>query len=183
MSMIGTTLLNEITSEKEEQKPSAILEKLNKGVITALKQNLDGNPDSQDDGMDITICMINPEEKSIQFSCANHVVYIVYNDVIEVVEGDICSIGGLFSAEDKGYSNHEFKYKPGTCVYMFSDGYQDQFGGVNNKKFMATRFKDLLFEIRNLPMPEQLEKLNSTFEEWKGTHRQIDDVLVVGVKL
>ena len=184
MSMIGTTLLNEITSEKAEQKPSTILEKLNKGVITALKQNLDGNPDSQDDGMDITICMINPEEKSIQVACANHVVYIVHGDTIEVVEGDICSIGGLFSAEeDKGYSNHEYKYKEGTCVYMFSDGYQDQFGGVNNKKFMATRFKDLLFDNRKLPMDKQFETLHTTFEEWKGTHRQIDDVLVVGIKL
>lgn len=183
MSMIGTTLLNEISSEKPGQKPSAILEKLNKGVITALKQNKDGNPDSQDDGMDVTICAINPEEKSIQFSCANHIVYIVNNNTIDTIEGDICSIGGLFSAEDKGYSNHEFKYKPGTIIYMFSDGYQDQFGGKHNKKFMATRFKELLFENRHLPLEEQREMLDKTFEDWKGSHRQIDDVLVIGIKL
>ncbi|MDA3882230.1 MAG: SpoIIE family protein phosphatase [Bacteroidales bacterium] len=183
MSMIGTTLLNEISNEKSNQKPSVIIEKLNKGVITALNQNKDGNPDSQDDGMDITICAINPSEQSIQISCANHVVFVMHKDSVDSVEGDICSVGGLFSAEDKGYTNHEFRYKPGMCVYMFSDGYQDQFGGARNKKFMAARFKDLLFEHKDLPMNEQKEILDKTFEDWRGTHRQIDDVVVFGVKL
>ncbi|OQA97292.1 MAG: Phosphoserine phosphatase RsbU [Bacteroidetes bacterium ADurb.Bin217] len=184
MSMIGSTLLNEITSEKLHQKPSEILDKLNKGVVTALNQNLDGNPDSQDDGMDITICAINKQDKTIQIACANHIVFRVYNDTIESIQGDICSIGGLFSAEEnKGYSNFEFKYKSGTRFYLFSDGYQDQFGGKSNKKFQASRFKELLFESRNVSMKEQFEILNTTFEEWKGTNRQIDDVLVMGIKL
>jgi serine phosphatase RsbU (regulator of sigma subunit) len=185
MSMIGTTLLNEISNEKPNQKPSVIIEKLNKGVITALNQNKDGNPDSQDDGMDITICAINPAEQSIQIACANHVVFVMHKDKdsVDAIEGDICSVGGLFSAEDKGYTNHEFRYKPGMCVYMFSDGYQDQFGGEHNKKFMASRFKDLLFEHKDLPMNEQKEILDKTFEDWRGTQRQIDDVVVFGVKL
>lgn len=184
MSMIGTTLLNEITSEKENQKPSEILEKLNRGVVTALNQNLDGNPDSQDDGMDITLCCINKKDKTIQIACANHIVFHVYNDVIDTIQGDICSIGGLFSADDtKGYSNFEFKYKSGSRFYLFSDGYQDQFGGKLNKKFQAARFKEMLFESRNLPIEEQYLLVDTTFEEWKGGNRQIDDVLVMGIKL
>ncbi len=183
MSMIGTTLLNEICHKAKNQKPSSILEKLNKGIINALKQNKDGNPESQDDGMDITLCCIDKEDSSIQLSCANHIVYMINGDNIDSVEGDICSIGGLFSAHDKGYANFEYKFKPGTKIYMFSDGYQDQFGGEHNKKFMATRFKELLYANRGLSMQEQFNVLDTTFEEWKGTNRQIDDVLVIGIEL
>ena len=184
MSMIGSTLLNEITTERQNQTPSEILNKLNKGVVYSLNQNINGSSESQDDGMDITICLINKIKKTIQISCANHIVFHIYDNKIEAIEGDIFSIGGLFSAtEKKGYSNHEYTYKNGSRFYMFSDGFHDQFGGINNKKYLISQFKELLFKSRNLSMKEQHELLESTFTEWKGHNKQIDDVLVIGIEL
>ena len=96
----------------------------------------------------------------------------------------MASVGGYMTAENSGgYTNHKIKYTPGTRLYMFSDGYQDQFGGESNKKFLGTRFKKLLFDSSSLPMEQQRELIDNAFEEWKGDRKQIDDVLVLGLEL
>lgn len=183
MSMIGTTLLNEIIIEKKEFVPSEILEKLNTGVIKALNQHKEG-VESQDDGMDITICCVDKNKGEIDIACANHTVYVIDNDELRTIQGDVFSIGGIFSlAGKREYTNHKLKMNQGMMIYMFSDGFQDQFGGVKNKKFLASNFKELLFKNRNMDMTEQIDILNSTFDSWKGSNKQVDDILVMGIRL
>lgn len=183
MSMIGATLLQQITY-KRLRTPAEILDKLNLGVRSALNQKENASPDSQEDGMDITLCLIDKEARTIQLAAANHVAYFVYDDLIESIEGDMASVGGSITSEtDGGYTNHTFSYQPGARLYMFSDGFQDQFGGEHNKKFLGTHFKKLIFESHGLPMSQQCQLLDKTFEDWKGNRKQIDDVLVLGIEL
>lgn len=183
MSMIGATLLQQITYKKL-RTPGEILDKLNLGVRSALNQRENTSPDSQEDGMDITLCLIDKETHTLQIAAANHVAYLVYDGIIDTIEGDMSAIGGSSAIENPvEFTNHTITYKPGTRLYMFSDGYQDQFGGEHNKKFLGTHFKKLLFESCDLPMDKQAELLDSTFENWKGSLKQIDDVLVVGIEL
>lgn len=183
MSMIGKTLLGEIVNTKKIFKPSDILQELNKGIIESLNQDTD-KEDIQSDGMDITVCQIDYNAKTVEFSCANHIVFIVKGDTIEMVEGDIYSIGGLFTILQKPtFSNHNIAIEDEMSIYLFSDGFQDQFGGEKGQKFMLNRFKELVFSIRHLPMEEQRNILRETHEKWRGNTRQIDDVLVIGIKL
>lgn len=183
MSMIGATLLQQITYKKL-RTPAEILDKLNLGVRSALNQKDSATPDSQEDGMDITLCLIDKETKTIQIAAANHVAYCVHDGLIEPIEGDMASVGGSITSEtENGFTNHQFTYSHGTRIYMFSDGFQDQFGGDSNKKFLGVHFKKLLFETSTLPMEEQCKVLDKTFEDWKGTQKQIDDVLVLGLEL
>lgn len=183
MSMIGNTLLNEIVNNKKVFSPAQILSDLNIGVIDALNQKDVDNEESQSDGMDITICKIDKQKGIIELSCANHVVIVINDEGSQIIEGDIYSIGGLFSVIRKPkYTNHTIKITKNTSLYMFSDGYQDQFGGIKNQKFMLNRLQELLFEIRNEPMSLQLKKIEDSFDKWKGDQRQIDDILVMGVR-
>ncbi len=183
MSMIGVTLLQQITY-KRLRTPAEILDILNTGVRTTLNQKESATPDSQEDGMDITLCLIDKDTRTVQIAAANHIAYCVHDDLIETIEGDMASVGGSITSESGTvYTNHKFPYTHGTRLYMFSDGFQDQFGGENNKKFLGTRFKKLLFESSSIPMEDQSELLDKTFEDWKGTRKQIDDVLVLGLEL
>jgi len=183
MSMIGNTLLNEIVNSKRIFKPSDILQELNRGIIDALNQDAD-KEEIQSDGMDITVCCVDKKNGKVQIACANHIVFVVKNNAIEMIEGDVFSIGGLYTILQKPrFSNHEIHIDSETTIYMFSDGFQDQFGGTKGRKFMMTQFKDLLFTISTLPMSEQLKVLTETHEKWKGNFKQIDDLLVIGLKL
>ena len=183
MSMIGNTLLNEIVIDKEESVPSEILEKLNTGVIKALNQDVESTVQTQDDGMDITLCCIDLNTQRLEIACANHSAYIIDGENIELVQGDLYSIGGMFTnVVQRKFTNHSFPLRKGMQIYMFSDGYQDQFGGPRNKKFLASKFKEMLFENRELEMDKNAEILNTAFEAWKGRNKQLDDVLVVGFK-
>jgi len=187
MSMIGNTLLNEIVIDKEESVPSEILEKLNTGVIKALNQNIDNSGDitqTQDDGMDISLCCIDLNTQRIEIACANHGAYIIDGDRIELIQGELYSIGGMFTNNvQRKYTNYSCPLKKGMQIYMFSDGYQDQFGGPKNKKFLASKFKELIYANKDIQMTEHADILNSTFETWKGRNKQIDDVLVLGITL
>lgn len=183
MSMIGTTLLNDIVVEQKIMVPSEILEKLNIGVITALNQSPE-NTESQDDGMDISVCMLDKQNGTVTIACANHTVHYVDRGELKTIQGDIYSIGGIFSLESRReYTDHVIPYIPGTVIYMFTDGFQDQFGGPKGKKFLATFFRELLFEISALPVSAQSERLNKRFIEWKADYKQVDDVLVLGINL
>ncbi|MFQ3579940.1 MAG: triple tyrosine motif-containing protein, partial [Bacteroidales bacterium] len=184
MSMIGTTLLNEIVVEKEEYTPSEILLKLNAGVIKALNQQTGNSNLTQDDGMDITICAIDKSKNKVEIACANHVVYIVDDDEMITIQGECISIGGMFSVVGKRqYSNYVFPLNSGMLIYMFSDGYQDQFGGEKNKKFLGSKFKEMLYNNRHYPMNKQRDILEERFKDWKGGNKQVDDILVMGLKL
>ena len=182
MSIIGHNLLKEIVIEKKITEPDIILKHLNSEVNKALHSSNE-EYNYQHDGMDVTICQIDHYNNTIKLAGANHYCYIVKNNTLEIIEGDIFSIGGLLSQNTKlKFTNHEFNIKDIQGLYMFSDGYQDQFGGPENKKFMVTQFKRLLEEIHNETSLDQKRILKEKFLNWKGNYDQIDDVLVFGIK-
>jgi len=183
MSMIGNALLNEIINEKKVYDPAIVLNQLHTGVISALHQK--GNTEStQDDGMDITLCCVDKAKKQMEVACAAHTALLLKDDEIKEIQGDIFSIGGGIFAknDDQDFTKHVIDINKDTAIYMFSDGFQDQFGGTKNEKFMASRFKDMVFQNRKLKMKGQYNALNTTLQNWKGDNKQIDDILVIGIK-
>ena len=187
MSMIGNTLLNQIVNEKHITKPSEILKLLNLGVYEALHQQKDGA--LSPDGMDIALCTIDYKNNEIQYAGAQNPLYVLYDNKIEIIKADIHGIGGggllakLFDPMKIEYTNHFIKIKKDMCIYLFSDGYSDQFGGSSNKKFGTQKFKLLLLSIQQMSMQKQKENLVSAHEEWKAGAAQIDDILVIGIKI
>jgi serine phosphatase RsbU (regulator of sigma subunit) len=177
MSMIGYNLLDDITF-KGITRPDLILEEMHRGVRTALKQKETNNQD----GMDMAICVIDVKKKTMEFAGAkNPIIYIQDNEITQI-KGDKDGIGG--KSDDHKFKYHTIDVNKPTWVYLFSDGYIDQFGGIQGRKFMIKRFRELLFEIYTKPMSEQKEFLDKTFIEWIGKdYNQIDDVLVMGFKL
>lgn len=183
MSMIGHTLLNEIVNEKQITKPDDILKLLHLGVMAALQQT--GNDSASDDGMDMSLCTINPRQKRFRFAGAKNHLYVLQKDNLKVLKANNHSVGGRPIRSDikVEFSSYDFMYDANTTIYMLSDGYMDQFGGLQDTKFNSKRFKELLMKNRNLPMSKQKEIIQNTFSEWKGNRSQVDDILVLGVKL
>ncbi len=202
MSMLGTAFLNEIVTRRNAKMPGQILNELRDKVKTSLKQN--GADNKSQDGMDIAIYDINRETNTLHFAGANNPVFIIRNKK----EKEIEELGGFNSKKLKINENdtqilydikgnHQpvsiyIKEKPfetisiplqsGDCLYTFSDGYIDQFGGSKGQKFMTKAFKQLLLEISDKPMSEQKDILNETIINWAGKeYEQVDDILVVGV--
>jgi len=183
MSMIGSTLLNEIVNGKNIIDPAEILIQLNQGVINALNQR--DEEDSQYDGMDITLCKVDPHNKQIEVSCANHDLFVFDHDKgsIDELEGDIFSIGGIFSVlRTPKYTNHIIDISTPKTLYMFSDGFQDQFGGDSNQKYSHSNFKTLLQKNGTSTMEEQKDIIVKSFNDWKKNTNQIDDILILGLQ-
>ncbi len=182
LSMVGTTLLNEIVTHNKVTGPAKIMKQLSKGISSTLTNK--EKEESNSDGMDITICKVNIGERKIVFSGANHSLFIVNNNVIEVIEPQINSINGIFGTEcDTERPGKEIQLMEGSMVYLSTDGFADQIGGGNRKKFMAQNFHALLAEISVLPIGEQKIKLEESFQNWKGNSKQVDDVLVIGFRI
>lgn len=197
MSMIGNTLLNDIVNVKNIIKPSLILDELHTSIKTSLHQEQENS--LSPDGMDISLCSIDTKKNEIQFAGAIQHICIVRNagridpekigtskpsqPFIEDIESDPFSIGGIdIKAGKAHFTNHTFQMQKNETIYLFSDGFEDQFGGEKNKKFSSDRFKNLLLNIHQLEMTKQEEIFNKTFEEWKGDSKQIDDILVIGIR-
>ncbi len=179
MSMIGMNSLNAIISRGVAESDQ-ILDELDKEIRTALQQEKTGNQD----GMDVALGIYRKERGVLEFSGAkNPLIYIQDNKVFKL-KGDRRAIGGKqYKKKDIGFKKHSVSIDQPTVIYLFSDGYQDQFGGEQNTKFMTTRFADLLLEIHQKPMQEQKEILDRTIMEWMEGRKQTDDILVVGVRL
>ncbi|HEY4799982.1 MAG TPA: triple tyrosine motif-containing protein, partial [Bacteroidia bacterium] len=182
MSMIGTNLLNQIILENGITEPAAILSALNQGVRTALKQGTHSDIETTD-GMDIALCSINVTTREVQFSSAQRHLVIISKGNLEKIDGNKFPIGGAQVETERVFTNHLKFLQPGDMLYMFSDGYADQFGGEKGKKFMIKRLHAALGEINMLPVLEQKELLNNRIEDWKGNHSQVDDILVIGIRL
>lgn len=184
MSMIGSTLLQDIINDNVLYSPAEILCKLDTGIVDALNQSSAQDIDSPDDGMDVSVCIIHKQKQTIQIASANHTVLFFSNESYKVIEGDMYSVGGMFAGSSKKqFTNQELMYEPGMRLYFFSDGFQDQFGGPMQKKFQAYRLYSLLQNIQNESFLKQCDILNTTFDDWKGKNKQIDDVLVIGLEL
>jgi len=183
MSMIGYTLLNEIVNEKRITKPDRVLKHLHIGVMAAL-QNA-GSDSSADDGMDMSLCTINTRLKRFQFAGAKNHLYVLQGDKLKVLKANLHTVGGRPLRDDikVEFTSYDFMYDENTSIYMLSDGYFDQFGGIEDTKFNSKRFKKLLIDNRHLPMIEQKEVIRQTLADWKGDREQVDDILVLGVKL
>ncbi|MBC7411468.1 MAG: SpoIIE family protein phosphatase [Bacteroidia bacterium] len=179
MSMIGNNLLNQIVNEYDVHEPAIILDKLNEGLRLILKN---GKYDAETtDGMDINICTIRGTQ--VSYAGAYRPLVYVENNELKKIDGDKFPIGGSKYITDKLYTQHELMLNVGDCIYLFSDGYGDQFGGEKGKKFSLKRMQELFTQIA--PKPPKLQKMlvENAFLDWKNDLEQVDDVLVIGVKL
>ena len=178
MSMLGVTFLNEIVNSKKITQPATILNLLRDKIISSLNQKYD-NP--LRDGMDISVINYNFASKQVSFAGANNPLFMIHNGELIELKADKMPI----ALYDKmvSFSNAQTELQEGDCLYIFSDGYVDQFGGPKDKKFMKKRFKQLLLDNYLRPMEEQKEILDKAYEDWRGESEQVDDVLVIGLKV
>jgi serine phosphatase RsbU (regulator of sigma subunit) len=186
MSMIGNTLLNEIVLEKEIDDPGKILDMLHVRVQQALKQNAieQGRGGSAQDGMDISLVVLNNQKQQICVAGANRPVYLIRENgnQLEEISADKRAIGGSEMGIRKPFQTKEILLNRGDSVYLFTDGYVDQFGGPSEKKLLSKRFQEILLKHSTQPMEIQKQELDATFNSWKGNLDQVDDVLVIGAR-
>lgn len=184
MSMLGSNLLTSLITFGKNLSPSIVLAKLNK----AIKHELHQEKNNIQDGMEIALIILDLEDKKLYFAGGNRPIFIFRDREFIMLEGAKVSIGGVskFEIERKRMAELEDKVidiQANDLIYLFSDGYKDQLGGEQLQKFSGKAFRKLLYDIRNLPLTEQKQILLRTFAEWKGEHRQTDDVLVMGIRI
>ncbi len=183
MSLIGNDLLNEIVNLRGITTPHEILNELHKGVQNTLKQNETENRD----GMDMALCVYDKDKNSLEFAGAKNPLLYIQNGEIKVIKGDKKPIGGKESKKyDASFTTHKIDLNEENApkmFYMFSDGYQDQFGGKQGRKFMIKKLRELLYEIHQKPMQEQHKILDETIVDWMKEEEQIDDILLIGFRI
>ncbi len=186
MSMLGIALLNEVVRLDQHPKASEILNELRKRVKTSLHQ--DSSIGSASDGMDISLCIIDLDTKEIQYAGANNPLYIIKENSDKKkapelinIKPDRMPIGAYI--KEYPFTNHVLSMDAGDIIYLFSDGYVDQFGGEKFEKYKVSQFKDFILKHHKKPMEEQKDLLFNEFERWRAGNDQIDDVLVIGVKI
>jgi len=179
MSMIGTSLLNEIIIEKEIKDTDKILHEMRAQIIKSLGQEQEGG---QKDGMDISLCKLNMKNKSVEFSGAHNSLVHVREEELKTYRGDHQPVG-LLLGDKKPFTKHKVKLKKNDMLYIYSDGYQDQFGGEKGKKYMAAKFKNQLLKISKETEDQQLSLLDKEFSSWIKDYVQVDDVCVMGVRI
>ena len=181
MSMLGIAFLNEIVNKSPDNVTAAdILNQLREQVIASLHQT--GKTGEAQDGMDISLFILEWEKKKLEFAGANNPLIIIRDGEIIEIKGDKMPIG-IHDRADMPFTNHTLDLENEDVIYTFSDGYQDQFGGPRGKKFMIKRFKHLLIDIHKNPMSEQKDILLAKLEEWQGTFERVDDIIVMGVRI
>lgn len=180
MSMIGNTFLHQIVNESKIHQPSIVLDNLREKVITALHQQ--GEEKARKDGMDMALCCLDKKSLEFEYAGANNPLYMVHKGVMTEIKPDKQPVGHMPERSGK-FTNHKLQLEKGDVIYIFSDGYADQFGGPKGKKFKYKQMRDLLFAIHKKPMHEQKKELITVFNDWKGNLEQIDDVCIVGVRV
>jgi ligand-binding sensor domain-containing protein/serine phosphatase RsbU (regulator of sigma subunit) len=180
LSMMGSALLSRIVDNNSNVNPSEILALLDNNVRTALKQGEDSN---SNDGMDAAVCKIDYQNYTLEFSGANRPLIIIRKGEIIELQASKFAIGSYNYGHAKTFEIHTINIEPNDMIYMFTDGYADQFGGEKNKRFMKKRLLSMLKDIYLLKPEQQCQTVNQTFADWKGINEQIDDVLVIGLKI
>ncbi len=179
MSMLGIAFLNEIVNKQEQIDASIILNQLRNEIIQALGQT--GAEGEAKDGMDMALCIIDPKQKTLQFAGANNPLYHIRKKELMETKGDKMPVA--IHERMPPFTSHTISLESGDALYLFSDGYADQFGGTRGKKFMYKAFKNLLTEISVKSMSGQAEILEKTMADWQGTYEQIDDMVIIGIRI
>jgi len=180
MSILGISFLNEIVTLHDNLPANRILNLLREMVMKALHQT--GDSAEALDGMDIALCIYDRGKDILQYAGANQTLYIIRQDVVIEYKPDRMPVG-VSGVEEQSFTNQYVDLKKNDTLYLSTDGYMDQFGGPEGKKFKFDPFRALLLEIAHLPMNAQKKILLKTFEEWKGDNIQVDDILVMGIKI
>jgi len=181
MSIIGYNLLGKSVKDDGSSRPGDILNELNIGVYKTLRQN--SNSWGVRDGMEISVISLDEKNKVLEYAAARQPVYRVRNNELLKLMPDRFPIGIHTGHHLQEFNNQQIHVQRGDAVYLFTDGYTDQFGGTERKKFKILQLQKLLLTIHSFPMEEQKYILNKKLEEWKGDSEQIDDVLIIGIRI
>jgi len=181
MSMLGLSALNDIVKSLQVCKASTILNALRERIQESLHQ-LDDSEMSSSDGMDISLCIFDPKTLKLQFAAAHNPLYSIRNGEVHIFSADKMEIGSKH-LEKKEFTNHELQCVAGDQLYLFSDGFPDQFGGPQGKKYKYLKFREFLLSIHEEPMQKQKWLLDEEIELWKGSYPQVDDIMVMGIRI
>ena len=182
MSIIGLELLRNIINVQGIERPSDILNQLNIDFANIFSLGLD-NELALRDGMDIGFCVIHKDSGFLEFAGAFTSMYLVRDNSISEIKGDRFSVGLVREEEGNGvFQNQELSLDKNDVIYLFSDGYADQFGGIDGRKYKYRRFRHLLLNLHLLPMEEQKQQIYDSMKTWRGNHEQVDDMLIIGVR-
>jgi len=179
MSMLGISLLNELVLSEGMDNPGMILNALRNRVKTYLKQT--GKIDESKDGMDMALIIINTINLEAKYSGANNPIYIIRENNLLEYKATKNPIGIYLNEQD--FKTEDIQLQRNDRIYLFSDGYMDQFGGANGLKLKSGKFKEMLLGINQKPMEEQKNLLEKAFNIWRGKYDQVDDILILGIKL
>jgi PAS domain S-box-containing protein len=179
LSLIGYFLLNDIVRSRKITEPGKILDLLDEGVTTTLRQDEDA---TTKDGMDIALCKINLNNREVEYAGAHRPLYIVKAGAMEEIKGNKFPIGGGIFKNQTNFTNHKLKLGKGDSLYFSSDGFPDQFGGPEIRKFGPKRVREIIERINQMPMKDAMTIFDQEWESWRGDHKQTDDVLLIGIK-
>lgn len=179
MSMYGIAFLNEIINKQKIFEPNRILDTLREKIAESLNRGDDEFETM--DGMDMAVLTFDLDHERVLYAGAFNSLYLIRNEEIQVVRADKMPVA--FYQKMDPFVQHDIELRRDDCFYIFTDGFIDQFGGTMGKKFLSKRLKDILLEVNPLPMDEQYLKLNSEFRDWKGDYFQVDDVLMIGLRI
>jgi serine phosphatase RsbU (regulator of sigma subunit) len=181
LSVVGINLLNQVIAQPGLPSTSEVLQQLHELIIKALNKNV--NSRETNDGMDIGLLCIDETAREAEFTGARRPLFISTAEGVEMIKGDRDSVGGETINDQPVFSVHKKKLGPQQVFYLTTDGFVDQFGESSNKKFLTKRFHDLLGSFRDIPVKEQKEMIGTAFAQWKGNLEQVDDVLVLGLRI
>jgi len=177
MSLLGMSYLDDIVEKEGVTDAGQILNHLRQDVIDALHQS---DTSETKEGMDMALCTFDLNQDKVQYAGANNALYLIRGDEVIEYKADRMPVAIYTKIDD--FQTNELELKKGDCIYMFSDGFPDQFGGPRNKKYKYKPFKELLMAIHKSPMEEQKQILDDTLEAWRGENEQVDDIVVMGIK-
>jgi len=180
MSILGMSVLNEIVNYQDKARTGEILDELRRQIIKALGQT--GHRDEAREGMEMALCAVDFEKHIIQFSGASRPLFMASRGELKVINGDRMPIG-IYDAEQQNFTSREVFFEEGDIIYLFTDGYVDQIGGLDRKTFRSVRLRKLLSEINTRPLQDQKDILREEHEVWRAGREQIDDIMVLGVRL
>jgi PAS domain S-box-containing protein len=179
LSLIGYFLLNDIVRSRKITEPGKILDLLDEGVTTTLRQDEDS---TTKDGMDIALCKINVLAGEVEYAGAHRPLYIMKNGVMEEIKGNKFPIGGGIFKNQTNFTNTKVNLSKGDSIYFSSDGFPDQFGGTEGRKFGPKRIREIIERVHPMSMNDAMSVFDKEWEEWRGETKQTDDVLLIGIK-